>query len=245
MSLLTLQREMMGWLRTGNSDLAERIGGGPGSDVYLNNHRASLLASLGSSYPQLQRWIGEAAFEGAAAHHVEVVPSKGWTLDAYGQDFMVTLSGLYPDDPEIPDLARLVWALGEVFVAPDARALGNGDLTEIDWDKAVLHLAPSTRRLTLVTNADAIFLALSSEDDPPAAMEFAQPRELLICRADFVPRFRPLTPEEAALVDKMAEGVRFAEICETLAARHGQAEGIRLAGTYLSDWITDGACMAV
>jgi len=244
MSLLALQRDMMGWLRTGNAGLSERIGGGPGPDIYLNNHRASLLASLRSSYPQLQRWIGETAFEGAAAHHVEAVPPTGWTLDAYGGDFAGTLAAFYPDDPEIPDLARLEWTLGEVFVAPDAPLLGNQDLAERDWDKVVLHLGPSTRRLTLATNADAIFLALSNEDDPPSAAEYARPAHLLISRSDFMPRFRSLAPEETEFVDAMTAGIRFAEICEVLTARHGKAEGVRLAGTYLSGWITAGACVA-
>lgn len=241
MSLLDLQRDMMGWLRSADPSLAGRIGGGPGADVYLNNHRASLIACLDGHYPQLRRWMGDEAFEGAAAHHVETAAPTSWTLDAYGADFFSTLDLLYPEDPELSDVARLEWALEQAFVAADADPMSVADLGTVDWDEAVLRLVPSAIILTIDTNADAILLALLEEGSLPEALEHAQ--NLLVWCADFTPRFRPLNLEESDLIARLVRGAGFADICKILAERHGEAKAVGIAGTYLANWTTAGICL--
>lgn len=243
MSLLALQRDMMGWLRTADSGLAGRIGGGSGADVYLNNHRASLIACLDGHYPQLRPWMGDEAFEGAAAHHVETAAPASWTLDAYGADFCSTLDRFYPEDPELSDLARLEWALEQAFVAADAVPINVVDLGALDWDDAVLRLIPSAKILTIGTNADALLLALWEGSPPPEVLSHAQPVNLLIWCADFTPRFRPLNLEESELMARLMCGAGFAEICKTLARRHGGAKAIGIAGAYLANWTTSGICL--
>ena len=52
--------------------------------------------------------------------HVARVPPSSWTLDAYPRDFPATLAPLYPDDPEVAELAVLELALAEAFVGADA-----------------------------------------------------------------------------------------------------------------------------
>src|SRR6188472_3757343 len=103
MNLLALQRNFRAWLTSEASDVAAQFGerARAGLGVYLNNYRAQLLACLSASYPILRAWIGDSAFEGAAASHIDSVPPHSWTLDAYGLDFAETLQARYPDDPEI------------------------------------------------------------------------------------------------------------------------------------------------
>ena len=62
---------------------------------------------------------------------------------------------LYPDDPEVPELAWIEGALGEAFVAPDAPALSAADLADIDWDRAVLAFTPTLDLGALTSNAPA------------------------------------------------------------------------------------------
>ena len=81
MSLLALQRDFRGWLTAESPEAATRLGDGPGLAVYLNTYRAQLMACLAESYPILHAWLGDAAFEGACATHIDDTPPHGWTLD--------------------------------------------------------------------------------------------------------------------------------------------------------------------
>lgn len=245
MSLLTLQRDMIAWLREGAEPLAERIGGGPGPDVYLNNHRAALMAALSNGYGQLRLWMGDAAFDSAAAHHVERSAPSSWTLDSYGHDFADTLSDLCPDDAELPDLARLEWALGEAFTAPDAAALDIGALAQVDWETAVLRPVPSAVVLDIATNADAILAAMTAGETPPAAEGTETPAAILIWRQDFIPRFRPMEAEEWPLFGAAAPGISFADLCAAFANRLGTEQGVARAGTLLARWAGEGSCRLV
>ena len=242
MSLALLQRDMIAWLRSGDPADAERIGGGPGPAIYLNNHRAALIASLGGNYELLRRWLGDEAFEGFAAHHAEACPPTSWTLDAYGADFHATLARLAPDAPTLAEIARLEWALGQAFVAPEAEPLTIAALGAVDWDSATLRLVPSAAILTLATNADLILAALASGEAVPEAELLPDPATVLIWRADFVPRFRRAEPDEAELIAALASGVTFAALCETLVAAHGEQAGITAAGQILARWAGDEFC---
>lgn len=242
MSLLALQRDMMAWLRSGEPLLAERIGGGAGPAIYLNNHRAALMAALANAYVQLGRWMGSEAFEGAAAHHVEQAAPDSWTLDGYGRDFAETLAGLFPGDPELPELARLEWALSEAFTAPDAQALDLSALGAVNWDVAVLRPVPSAVLIKLRTNADAILSALFAEDAPPHPETRADPLPLLVWREGFAPRFRRLEADELRLFAQASDGLSFAALCNDLAEALGPDTGIGRAGTLLARWAGEGSC---
>ena len=242
MSLALLQREMIAWLRCSDAAAAARLGGGRGPGVYLNNHRAALMASLGGSYPMLRQWLGEAAFDALAAHHAEACPPNSWTLDAYGADFAETLTRLRPAEPVLADLPRLEWALGQAFIAADANALTIAGLGAVDWDAAVLRLVPSAETLPLATNADAILAALLGEEPLPAAETMAQPAAVLVWRAGFVPRFRRIEADEAQFIPALAVGLGFAALCEALVGAQEEAAGIAAAGQLLARWAADELC---
>lgn len=242
MNLAELQQAMIAWVRTGEPEHAARIGGGAGAGVYLGNHRAALMAALASAYPQLERWIGEAPFAAAAAHHVDAVDPVSWTLDAYGADFDQTLAQLHADQGELADLARLEWALGQAFIAADAPAMAVADLAAIDWECAVLRPVPAARVLRLGTNAAAILAALLEDAEPPAPVAAGGP--VLVWRADGVPRFRPAEADDLPLFTA-AKGLGFAAFCTRLAEVHGPDEGIRRAGARLAAWAGEGLCQRV
>ena len=234
MTLAQLQRTMIGWLRSG--DLA--LGGGAGPAVYLNNHRAALMAALENACTQTRAWLGDTAFAAAAAHHIEGCDPVSWTLDAYGARFAETLGALYPDDPEVADLARLEWALEEAFIAADAVPLRVADLATVDWDSARLTPVPSLRRVVLSTNAAEILATLIDEAEPPAARALPAPQAVLVWRIGFVPRFRPCTMED----ERLLGGVNFAELCAALVSELGEEAGVASAGGALARWAGEELC---
>ena len=147
MTLLALQSQFRDWLKIGSEEQADLfpMAVRSGLDIYQNNYRAQLATCLEESFPVTLAWLGGEAFHVAVVAHVEAVPPSSWTLDLYPRDFPATVRNLYPDDPEITDLAVLELALGEAFVALDTPPLA-ADLGSVDWDVAWSCL--STQRMT-------------------------------------------------------------------------------------------------
>ena len=116
---------------------------GPGRAVYRNNYRAQLVSCLEESFPLLRTFIGDEAFLHAAAAHIGRQPPHAWTIDAYADGFCATLQALFPDNPDLHELAWIEHALGQAFIAPDASPVGADALAAVDWDQARLLLTPT------------------------------------------------------------------------------------------------------
>ena len=243
MTLLDLQRDMRAWLRSDSDTPVRRLGGAsaaPGLRVYRNNHRASLIACLDESFARTRDWIGGAAFADAIDAHIARVPPSSWTLDAYPRDFPATLGGLYPNDPEVAELAWIEYALGEAFVAANAPTLAANELADRDWDRAILHFTPSLDLAEAHTNAAAIWSALGAGEMPPAAQILPEPGATLVWRAHDVSHFRTLDAQEFQAVLMARAGLSFARLCTALVDTLGQDEGVACTGKYLGRWLADG-----
>ena len=176
--------------------------------------------------------------------HIPTLPSS-WTLDAYPRDFPATLGILYPDDPEIAELAWLDLALGEAFVAADAVALGTDDLAGIDWDRAILHVTPTIDLGALTTNATAIWSALAGDDTPPAVEFLPEPGAILVWRDGQVSRFRAIDQYERQALLSVRAGLPFAELCVAMVDAFGEDQGIARAGQLLGQWLADGMIVGI
>lgn len=248
MSLLALQRNFRRWLTEESQPAAQQLGGervAAGLSVYLNNYRSQLMSSLAEAFELTHAWMGDTAFDAAAATHIDRMPPAGWTLDDYGQGFPDTLAALYPDDPEIAELAGLERGLAERFVGPDCPPLAGESLAEVDWDQAVLHLVPTFRLLPARTNAAALWSALNAGTTPPAGAMLDPPGSLALWRQEFSPCFRTLDAGEAEALERIAAGQSFGELCARLVQRHGEAEGTAMAGAWLGQWLRDGLIAAI
>jgi len=242
MRLIDLQRDFLGWLASGDDEAAARLplADPRGLRVYQNNYRGALMACLAESFPQTLLWLGEAAFEGAAARHIDRVPPSSWTLDDYARDFPESLCEDYPYDQEVGELARIELALSQTFIAADARPLQLDQMAHVDWDRAILQTIPALVILPLQTNAADIWIALA-EDLPPPATQWAKAQSpLLVWRLDALCRLRSIDADEAAMLACMADGVPFADLCATAIAQWGEEEGLTRTGQGLSRWVGDG-----
>jgi hypothetical protein len=247
MRLIDLQRDMRRWLVQEDARAAGRIGShaAPGLRVYQHNYRAQLAACLEESFAQTRAWIGREAFHQAIVAHVDRVPPSSWTLDAYPRDFPATLGMLHPDDPEIAELAWLELALGEAFVAPDAVALGAGDVAEVDWDRATLHITPTLDLADLTTNAPAIWSALAADETPPAVEFLPEPGAMLVWRDGQVSRFRAIDQYERQALLSVRAGLPFADLCSAMVETFGEEQGIARAGQMLGQWLGDGMIVGI
>jgi hypothetical protein len=149
---------------------------------------------------------------------------------------------LHASQPWIAELARWEWALAASFDARDAAAIGIESLGSVapgDWAELRLAFHPSVQVLTLQTNAQALFKALSeaATAPQPAVLERAQP--WLLWRQDLKTQYRSLEPDETAALEVVRGGGSFGEMCEALCEGH-EADAVPLvAAGMLKRWIVE------
>lgn len=245
LSLADVQRDFSDWLVDAPTDFAERIGAraAAGLDIYRNNYRSQLVACLSETFEQLHAWLGDEAFAAAARTHIQLHPPHGWTLGIYGDGFDRTLATLYPDDPEVAELAWLEWALAQAFTGPDVEPIAQDTWAVVDWDTARLICAPTMRIGMAVTNAGAIWSALAAGEEPPAATFLGEAGAMLVWRQDLTPCFRTIEAVERRALEAIQAGCSFGTLCAELVAAAGEA-GVQQAGALLGQWLRDGLIIA-
>lgn len=245
MSLLVLQQDFRAWLHMGQPPSDARLSAAAaGLDVYQNNFRGQIIACLEESFPVTRAWLGDGAFRCAIVAHLAQSPPNSWSLDHYPAEFRATLSKLYPSDAEVAELALLELALSEAFVAADAPPVTAGELAEVDWNTARMHLSPSLRSVPLTTNAPAIWSAITAGAAPPALAAQPVASELLVWRFDERPRFRTADLAEAGALRQVRGGMNFGALCARLAETGGD-DPARIAGGWLAQWLSDGLIVKI
>jgi hypothetical protein len=247
MTLLALQRSMRDHLISGADKIKAQIRGdaSPRLAVYHYAYRAQLLDCLRDTFERVWAWLGDTGFEAAARRYIESHPPRSWTMSGYGDDFDRTLSGLYPDDCEVAELAWLDWSLRRAFDGPDATPIAADALSGIDWDHAILCIVPTLRMRSISTNCAAIWTALSEKNAPPAAARLHAPTALRVWRKDFSPHFRAVESIEQHVLQMACNGASFAAICTAIADRTEPAKALEVAGGLLAGWLHDGLIIAV
>jgi hypothetical protein len=245
MKLADLQRNFQSWLVTASDDAAVCLGAGAaagllglsGLSVYQNTYRAQLVGCLEASFPQVRAWLGDDAFLHAVVTHIDSHPPHAWTLDAYASDFGETLASLFPDNPDVHELAWIEHALSEAFVARDAEPLSLDALSAIDWDSARLRLAPSFASRVATTNAEQIWSALREGKVPPESAMLAEPGGLIVWRWQFTSCLRQVDALEREALLHLQDNGSFTVLCDMLVERLGDTDGVAKAGALLAGWL--------
>lgn len=240
MNLQALQHDFRSWLSTASGDAGRRLAGStdaPGLAVYQNNYRAQLVGCLEQTYPCLRAFVGAEVFLRAAVAHIGRCPPSAWTLDAYGEHFGTTLAELYPDNPDLHELAWIEWNANTAFVAADSHALDLSSLGAVDWDSARLAFAPSLRLAPLSTNAVELWSALNEGSEAPEACMLPEPGGLLVWRPGLKVRLRMLDYGDYEALQQARRHGRFDALCALLVERLGEDAGVAAGGALLADWI--------
>jgi len=239
MKLAELQRSFVLHVQAG-TEQAGLPATGAGMRIYRNNYRGQLKAALRTSYPHLAAWLGETAFDRAADEQIMKSPPHSWTLDDYGRDFPALLRRLFPDDPEIAELAWIELALAEAFVARDADPVAPRALNGIDWDGALFGFVPSFRLASGTTNAATIWTALEAGSAPPPAEHVPGGHGYVVWRPALAPRLRVAIPAEHGALEALYGGATFGETCEALRAIVGPDQAVQAVSEMLARWLGEG-----
>jgi Putative DNA-binding domain len=239
MMLAELQRDFRSWLVNASEQAAIRLGpdATAGLSIYQTHYRAQLVGCLEKAFPQVRSWIGEEAFMAAAMTHIDSHPPHAWTLDAYAGDFGETLASVFPDNPDVQELAWIECALSEAFVAPDAEPLSLDALSAIDWDHARVRLTPSFRSLAATTNAEGVWCALWERKVPPEAAMLAEDAGLIVWRRGVTSCLRQVDALEHKALRHLRQDGSFVALCDMLVERLGDAGGVARAGALLAGWL--------
>jgi hypothetical protein len=211
--------------------------------IYARMYASRLHDALADDYPKLRAALGDETFGAIATQYFRERPPRSFTLRDAGCELAERLHG----NPLAPrwaaDLAALERARIEVFDGPDAPPLTRAAVVALGPDLPELLLAwvPSSVVVPLSWAVDDLWSAL--EDDEPPFEPARADRVVLVWRRDVSVLHRTLDPDEAKLAPQIAIGTRFADVCEVLAALHGDSAGTR-ATELLLRWLAADAIAA-
>lgn len=229
-----------------------------GLEVYRHAYVARLVGALRDNYTVLQRALGDDAFDALAAAYIGAHPARTPSIRWFGDRLARFMDGAWADElphESLADFARMDWALRGAFdaaAAPPLRPAALMALAPEQWPELRLALQPCVAQVELGWAIEPAWRALrewdpeSGADQPELAAPEPLAHRLLVWRdaGTLDTRWRSLEPLEAALLDAVAAGASFAELCAAAAATvdtdasTGDAAGAVVA--QLQRWLADG-----
>ena len=241
MTLATLQRAFLAEIAA-DDDLPPSS---PGMAIYRNSYRGRLSDALTSGFERTRRWVGEEAFEQAAAHYILSHPPRRWTLDLFGEAFPDLLAALFAGDPEVAELAWLEWQLQQAFAANNAPVLTTQDLTqaslgEDDWARLRLVPAPGFAARQVQCDVTALWPLLQDEAATAHPTFLPELGWLIVWRSELSPHYRLLEAAEGTALAALANGATFGEVAASVGADH-----LAQFGGWFAGWLADGMLSAM
>lgn len=217
-------------------------------EVYVNAYWGRLREALADNYPVLYRALGDDAFRELAATYLAAHPSPHRSIRWFGDRldaFIVQHPDVIPH-PALRDIARMDWAMRGAFDAADATPLAAGDLAGIapeHWPGLRFTPCPSFRLLALDWAIEALWHALSEDENAQTEAPQAHRHQMIVWRRELECRWRTVTGIEAAALRIVLDGGSFADICATLQ-NQGDGDAATTAARLLATWLNDGILAA-
>lgn len=240
--------------------------------IYANAYHHRLLECLGEVFPMLKRTLGDDAFDSLAFGYLQVYPSRTYTLNELGRQFPPFLEQTRPSadvsapapvdeasDTEVElmqdwpdfliDLARLEWAIYEVFDGPGTEQLpplGAEQLSVIppeQWPKATLVPALCLQLLQTRFPVNDYYTALRrAKPEDAVPMPLAKESFLALTRRDYVVRRHALSATQFKLLQAILAGQPIGEAVQGALPADG-AEVDQLAAelqAWFRAWTANG-----
>lgn len=199
--------------------------------IYANAYYARLIECIGDVFPVLKRVLGEEVFDGFAFDYLQTYPSRRYTLNDLGDQFVDFLRETRPDpDKEkdeadwadlLIDLATLEWTIYEVFDGPGIeqdKVLEAGDVEGVDpsaWLEMRLQTPPCLRLLVLAYPVNPFYTAVrSTEDELEVPFPDSVTTYVAISRRDYIVRRYDLTRSQYELLKALQVGESIGQALE-------------------------------
>ncbi|MBP2233949.1 hypothetical protein J2Z31_000439 [Sinorhizobium kostiense] len=228
-------------LARGRFDPARRL------NIYRNNTRSSLTATLKAVFPVTVRLIDDRYFNYVAHCFIRTNPPKEPRLSRYGADFPAFLTGFEGTAamPFVSETARLEWLIADALDAPLQRPCRLIELYDgLSSGSIGLTLQPSLRLLLCRWPALSIWAAHQPGADPDRLGELRrEPERIALWRHGETIRFMRLDAANFAFWRALVRGSGL-ETAVYRACRHAPAFDIAraLTGLFLGELVTGIHC---
>jgi putative DNA-binding protein len=243
--------------------------------IYANAYHTRLLECLGEVFPMLKRALGDEVFEGFAFGYLQDYPSRSYTLNELGRHFPRYLQDTRPapDDVEpdladagssaqgaeewpdlLIDLARLEWAIYEVFDGPGVEGqplLGANEILDLrpdQWPEARLELVPCLQLVATRFPVNDYYTRLrQAKENESVPIPQAHESFVALSRREFVVRRYSLSRTEFELLRSLEQGVPVGHAIE-MAARASNDSDEQLASNlqlWFRNWTAEAFFRAV
>lgn len=226
-----------------------------GLSVYRGNYRTALMRALETSFERTARYMGEDAFRQAGINHLIAHPPAHWTIDAVGEGFDRTCSELFPNNPEVTELAWLEWTMLELASAPDTVpvnaqdfAQGSADYGDAEWMALALTFQPGAAVKMVTHDLTALWKSLNDEGDERDLRGYESPKGCLAWREGERPTFLMVDADNARAFAAMQDGACYGDLIGLLAGNSADGKpdpdaiqnAAQLAGAMLGQWLNEG-----
>lgn len=199
-------------------DAAERLA------IYQRGYRLRLLECLQADFPAVRRIAGDERFGELVGGYLERHPSRHWSLNPLGHAFALYLEREAPRGPRIgllAELARLEWAMQEVFDAPASSALAADELQRTapgDWTRLRFAPVEALRLLAFEHRCNAIATAVRRDEPlPPLGRKRTC---VVVYRKDWAVWRMDLDPLQFALLAALCRGRTLGQALSAAARAH-------------------------
>lgn len=221
-------------------DSAQRLG------IYHNAYRVRLADVLADSFAKTCLYMGSDTFAEHATAFVVAHPPLARSLSRYGADLPAYLAHLYPDNPELHELAQLDWDLRTRFDSADVEALDAQTAQAAadegqapDWLGWQSPLHPSLVLRSIRTNVVQLWHAIDADAEVPPVQQWAEARFLAVWRKGLQPHFQSLDADEAAFLRCLQDGQSVDQAATAMSGTAALPDPQRLGG-WLQAWLNDG-----
>ncbi len=212
---------------------AQRLG------IYHHAYRARLAEVLTDSFAKTNLYMGSDAFTDMATAFAVQHPPLARSLGRYGADLPGYLAALYPDNPELHELAQLDWDLRSRFDSADAPALDASTAASTDWLNWTHPLHPSLVLRNITSNVAQLWCAMDAEQDVPEVHYGDVPKTLAVWRKGLQPHFQTLEAGEATFLGLLSQGQSIEQATQTMTA-DGALTDPQTLGRWLQEWLENG-----
>jgi hypothetical protein len=229
-----------GWLRSDRAIPAhERI------RVYANAYFSRIHDVLRSDYGALHAALGADAFHDLVKLYLISHPSRSFSLRYVGERLPAFLAGPIGEPflrrwPFAAELARLEWAITDVFDAADTPVLTRAALAALPpeaWEPLRFELIAAHRLLRSAWPVHRIRDAWET-NTPLPELEPAS-TWILVHRRDEQVLYRAVSDIEAQALKCVQERLSFGDVCARIAELTGEAQAPVRALELLERWLVD------
>lgn len=215
-SLADIQKEFARALRDPESPTPRPVRKTPSAkhsrrfDVYRNNMVVSLIEALASTFPAVQRLVGDEYFKAAARAYIERHPPRSPVLLLYGEFFGEFLDRL-PSASGVPylgDMARLEWARINALHAPDAEPAVIevfAGLPETELESVTFGLHPSLS--VIASRWPVVSLWSASLDSGSAEVDMKTAEHAVVIRPVLNVGVHGRDPGDGAFLEALSRGL--------------------------------------